>query len=158
MELADGWENNEFAAVPGDGVAGEAFFVSVPANLYPDPCVQSAPGPEIDRTIEAVTTAIRQIPGVSASEPSELRVAGYDATYVELRGPSSLPCREPYLWSDSPGGGWWITEPNQIIRVYVLDVDRQPVVISARSGPNVTDEDKAALIEVLDTIAFSDAP
>lgn len=69
-----------------------------------------------------------------------------------------MPCREPHLWLDSPDGGWWFTEPNQIIRNYILDVNGQPVVISARSGPNATDEDKAALMEVLDTIAFRAAP
>lgn len=111
-----------------------------------------------------MTTAIARIPGVSASEPSKTKVAGYGATYLELAGPSSVSCPEYYLWQDTPGApgkagaGWWIAEPNGFIRTFILDVAGSPVVISARSDRNALNDDIVALREVLDTIVFNDSP
>ena len=154
VELPPGWANNGYAAAPGDGDPGALFFVSVPAYTLPDPCDGTAPGPAIDPTVEAVVTAITQIPGVPASAPRQVTVAGYDASYIELSGPSILPCPEVYLWLDSPEGGWWISDPNETLGVYVLDVDEAPVVIAARFGPDTTDDDRDALGEVLETIVI----
>jgi hypothetical protein len=157
LELPDGWQNNVYAASPGS-VPGEAFFVSVPTNTFPDGCKTTEPGPDIEPTVEAIAAAIAQIPGVPASEPSQTTIAGYDTTYIELTGPSTLACREVNLWRDSPDGNWWISEPNEIVRVHVLDVDGEPVAIAVRSRPSTTDEDRAATAEVLDSIIFDEAP
>lgn len=162
LELPDGWERGpsavDYAASPAAGVPGEAFFVSVPTNTFPDPCEETAPGPAIEPTVGAIAAAITQIAGVSASEPTQTTVAGYDASYIELTGPGTLPCSQFYLWIDSPDGGWWIYRSNETVRVHILDVDGEPVVIAARSGPDTTDEDRAATTEVLDTIVFDEAP
>jgi hypothetical protein len=162
LELPDGWQRGpsavDYAASPGDGVPGEPFFISVPTNTFPDPCEETAPGPAIEPTVEAITTAITQIVGVPASEPTQTTVAGYDTTYIELTGPETLPCSQFYLWIDSPDGGWWIYAPDEIVRVHILDVDGEPVVIAVRSRPDTTDEDRTATTAVLDTIVFDDAP
>lgn len=158
LELPEGWTNEGYAANPGAGLPGEGFFVSVPANTFADPCEETEPGRLIEPTLDAITAAIRQIPDVTASEPSQVEVAGYDATYIELAGPETLPCAQYNLWQDSPGNFWWMYKGNEIVRVHILDVDGEPVVISARSGPDATDEDKAALMDVLDTIVFDEVP
>jgi hypothetical protein len=158
IELPAEWENNDYAAAPDAGVDGEPFFLSVPATTFDDPCARTGPNAVTDRTVNGLATAISAISGVAASERSQTTVAGFDATYLELTGPATLPCAKPILWLDSPQGEWWLTEPNQVIRVYILDVDGKPIVISARSGPDSTDEDKAALTDVLDTIIFDGGP
>lgn len=158
LEFPEGWSNEDYAANPGAGVPGETFFVSVPANTFADPCKPAEPGPPIEPARDAITAAISQIPGVTASQPSQVEVAGYDATYVELAGPETLPCTQYYLWLDSPGNFWWMFNGNEILRVYILDVDGAPVAISVRSGPDATDEDKAAVMDVLDTIVFDEVP
>jgi hypothetical protein len=75
---------------------------------------------------------------------------------VELTIPASLPCapNEFYLWQDSPDGYWWVLAPNEDIRVWILDVEGQAVAIAARSFPGTSEETKAELKRVLDSIVF----
>lgn len=88
-----------------------------------------------------------------------MTTAGYDATYVELAFPTSLPCTpvQFYLWQDSPDAYWWLNGPDQVIQVWILEVGGQRVTISTYTYPGTTDEAKAELQAILESIVF-DSP
>jgi len=68
-----------------------------------------------------------------------------------------LPCSEFYWYQESPGAQWWAVAADERLLVWIFDVDGQRIVIGARSYPGTTDDAKADLQDILDTIVF-DSP
>ena len=153
-DLATGWESFGFGA--GRDTPPISFFVSRIDNTFQDPCTHVARNPKVGSTVDAVLAALQEIPHAAASEPAEATVAGYDATYLELAFPASMPCEpnEFYLWQDSPGANWWVQQASEVTRIWVLDVDGQPIVVAAHTYPDTTDEAQSELQEILDSIVF----
>ncbi|HEY6058876.1 MAG TPA: hypothetical protein VIV06_12655 [Candidatus Limnocylindrales bacterium] len=166
-QLPEGWSigasgPNGAYAVQGSAAgppAGIAFFVSLVDNTFSDPCQHVERSPKIGSTVEALATALGEIPDTTATAPVQATIAGRPATYIELTIPASLPCapEQFYLWQDSPGGDWWALGPNEVIRVWILDVGSQRVAIAARSYPGTSDAAKAELQGSLDSIVFDGA-
>jgi hypothetical protein len=156
-ELPEGWTGDDFVANAGVGAPdGIAFFLSVVDNTFSDPCAHVQRSPKIGSTVEAWTAALGEIPNLTATAPVQTTLAGRQATYIELTIPASLPCQPDqfYLWQDSPDGDWWALAPNEVIRVWILDVGGRPVAIAARSYPGTSDAKKAELQGILDSIVF----
>jgi hypothetical protein len=160
-DLPAGWTAFEFGATHGAEPlppTGMAFFVSLIDNTFQDPCKHTARTPKVGSALVDAATALGQIPGVTAKAPIQITVAGQPATYVELLGPASLPCAEPYLWQDSKDGDWWLTAPNEMVGVWILDVEGQRVAVAARSWPETTATTKADFQAILDSMVFTAAP
>jgi hypothetical protein len=160
-DVPSGWTPFEFGAFHGAdprAPAGMSFFVSLIDNTFADPCVHTQRTPKIGSTVEAAATALGQIPGVTAKAPVQVTVAGQAATYVELLGPATLSCAEPYLWQDSKDSDWWLLAPNQTVGVWILEVEGQRVAVAARSLPETTAATKAEFQAILDSMVFTAAP
>ena len=160
-DVPAGWMAFDFGATNGaDPLAptGMAFFVSLIDNTFQDPCIHTARTPKIGSTVADAATALGQIAGVTAKAPVQVTVAGQAATYVELLGPASLPCAEPYLWQDSNDGDWWLTAPDETVGVWIFDVEGQRVAVAARSWPETTAATKAEFQAILDSMVFTAAP
>jgi hypothetical protein len=158
--LPAGWTNNDWAANNGvDPPNGIAFFVSLVDNTFADPCTQTQTTPQLGSTVEALATALGEIPDLTASNPVQATIAGRAATYVELTIPSSLPCPPDqfYLWQDSANGYEWVLGLNEVIRVWIVEVQGQRVVIAARSWPGTSDGTKGVLQSILDSMVFDSA-
>lgn len=159
-DLPAGWENFGFGASKdaSDPTAGLSFVVSHVENTFEDPCAPVQRTPKIGSTVEALVTAFREIPHTTATEPVETRVAGFDATYLEVAIPASLPCEpnEFDLWQEGPGAHWWVQQLNETVRIWVIEVDGQRVAIVAHTYPNTSEESMAELAEILDSIVFDD--
>jgi hypothetical protein len=157
VELPGGWRNGGWFVDNGAlAPNGIAIFVSLVDNTFNDPCRHLQRTPKIGSTVEALATALGQIPNLTASEPVQATIAGEDATYVELTIPASLPC-EPdqfYLWQDNPHGFEWVLATNEFIRVWIVEVQGQRVAIAARSWPGTSEAAKTELQGVLDSIVF----
>jgi hypothetical protein len=156
-QLPAGWVNNISAATDGPlAPSGTAFFVSLVDNTFADPCSHVQRTPKLGPTVTALATALAEIPNVTASQPVQATMAGQTATYVELTIPSSLPCAfdKFYLWQDSKDADWWTLAPDELIRVWILQVQGQRVAIAARSWPQSTEQSKTQLQGVLDSIEF----
>jgi hypothetical protein len=159
-QLPGGWVNTTSAANDGKlAPSGTMFFVSLVDNTFEDPCTHLQRNPKLGTTVDALTTALAEIPNTTASQPVQTTIAGQAATYVELTIPSSLPCAFDnfYLWQDSKDGDWWALAPNELIRVWILQVQGHRVAIAARSWPQSTEQSKAQLQGVLDSIVFTGA-
>jgi hypothetical protein len=140
--------------------AGISFFVSLVDNTFEDPCSHLERSPKIGSTVEALATALGDVPDTVATKPVATTIAQHEATYVELSIPATLPC-EPssfYLWQDSPKGYWWALGGNETIRVWIVDVGDQRVVIAARSYPGTSEEATAELKGILESMVFDAAP
>jgi hypothetical protein len=160
VQLPEGWANNDMAAsrdpTPPGGVG---FRVTLVDNTFKDPCSHVQRSPKVGSTVEALTTALGEVPDTRATEPVQTHIAGHEATYMELTTQASLPC-EPdqfYLWQDSPSGHWWLNGPDQVIQVWILEVGGQRVTISALTYPGTTEQAKSELQVILDSIVF-DSP
>jgi hypothetical protein len=158
-ELPAGWAPFEFGA--GDDtktqpITGTTFFASIVDNTFSDPCAHVQRSPKIGSTVEARAAALGEIPNITATAPVRTTLAGRDATYVELTIPASLPCSPDqfYLWQDSPDADWWVLAPNEVVRVWILGAGGEAVAIAARSFPGTSEESKAQLQEVLNSIVF----
>jgi hypothetical protein len=160
-DVPSGWTPFEFGARHGvapQDPTGMAFFVSLIDNTFADPCLHTPRTPKVGSTVEAAATALGQLPGVTAKAPAQVTVAGKAATYVELLGPASLPCAEPYLWQDSKDADWWLLAPNETVGVWILEVEGQRVAVASRSWPETPAATKAEFQAILDSIVFTAAP
>lgn len=156
VKLPKGWENNDMVTARGSAgpPEGMALRVTLVDNTFKDPCAHVERTPKVGSTVEALTTALREIPNATATKPVQKTIAGRTATYVELAFPASLPCERFYLWQDSPGGDWWLNGPDQLVQVWILEVGGQRVTLSALSYPTTPETAKAELQGILDSIVF----
>jgi hypothetical protein len=156
VKLPKGWENNDTAAARGSAgpPEGMGFRVSLVDNTFKDPCAHVERTPKVGSTIDALTTALGEIPNATATKPVQKTIAGHPATYIELAFPASLPCAKFYLWQDSPGGDWWLNGPNQLVQVWILEAGGQRVTLSALSYPTTPEAAQAELQGILDSIVF----
>jgi hypothetical protein len=156
VKLPKGWENNDMAAARGSAgpPEGMGFRVSLVDNTFKDPCAHVERTPKIGSTVDALTTALGEIPNATATQPVQKTIAGHPATYIELAFPASLPCAKFYLWQDSPGGDWWLNGPNQLVQVWILEAGGQRVTLSALSYPTTPEAAKAELQGILESIMF----
>jgi hypothetical protein len=157
-DLPPGWSSAMYNAGQSyTPPAGIGFFLSVIDDTFATPCKHAPRDPKVGSTVAARAAALGKIPGVSATAPVQTTLAGREATYVELTVPASLPCPQFTLWQDSPGNDWYAMGPNELWRVWILDVGGQAVALTARSFPGTTDKAKAELQSILDSMVFEGA-
>ena len=162
-QIPEGWSTGASGptgpyAVHGAGAveppAGIGLFASIVDNTFSDPCLHVERSPKVGRTVAEAAAALGAIPNATSTPPVQTTLAGHPATYLELTIPASLPCAPDqfYLWQDSPNSDWWATAFNEVIRVWFVDIGGQRVAIAARSYPGTSDEAKAELQGILDSI------
>ena len=163
-ELPAGWTHESFGGYRGSSEpgppAGIGHFVSLIDNTFNDPCLHVPRNPKVGPTAADAAAALGAIPDITATRPVPATIAGFDATYIELAIPASLPCapKEFYLWQDSPDGHFWVQGLNETVRVWILEVRGQRVAIATRSWPGTSAEAKAELQGILDSIVFDPGP
>ena len=157
-DLPVGWKNITWGAVRGDSAppAGMAFIVSLVDDTFTDPCTQLRRTPKIGPTVEALMTALGEIPDTTATKPVKTTLAGHEATSIEIAIPGSLPCAPDhfYLWQDSPGEDWWVQGLNERIHVWVLEVGGRRVAIATHSYAGSGPAAEAELQKILDSMVF----
>ena len=133
------------------------------AGVYPHPCdgtsmLASAVGPSVGDLAEALAAQ----PLRAATDPVPVRVAGYEGMYVELSVPNDIDLEacargKFFSWTDTEGGDRWQQGPGQLDRLWILDVDGHRLVLDATALPGASEQQIAALTEMVDTIAFTEA-
>ena len=161
VEIPADWQSSDFVAVRGTSSppAGMAFVVSNVDNTFEDPCSHRQRSPKVGPTIGDLANALAKVPNTTATTSVKTTIAGYEATYIELAIPASLPCApdEFYLWQDSPGGYWWVQGLNETARVWILDVGGRRVTFLAHSYPGSGAGAKGVFQKILDTVVFEGA-
>jgi hypothetical protein len=154
VDLPEGWENNDFFANDFPIGGHTAFFVGLVDNTMQDPCAHIERSPKIGSTVQDLAAALGEIPDTTATAPVQARIAGHDATYIEVALAGPLPCEEFVWYQESPGAHWWAIEAGERLRVWIIEVAGQRVAIGARSYPDTSPKAKAELEAVLDSIVF----
>lgn len=154
----EGWDSFTFGLQRGSShpPKGIAFVASLVDNTFSDPCAHVEREPKVGPTVDDLIAALGEIPNTTANEPVDTTLAGYTATSIELQIPASLPCtlNQFILWQDSPGNDWWAQGANDRMRIWVLEVGGERVAIAAHMYPDTSEQAKAELEEVLDSIEF----
>jgi hypothetical protein len=124
-----------------------------------DPCREKGrrdPGPTVEDLVRALDR--QRVTTITDQEP--VTVGGHDGTYLELRAPDVdyTACQEGQLWLwETPTNGarhanW---TPEQLERVWIIDVDGQRVVLNAFLEPQGDPGDALAELQTLiDTVQF----
>ena len=94
-----------------------------------------------------------------ATKPRPATLAGRDATYLEVLIRSDLDFSQcdggqVVLWKMADGGVRMALGPSEHHQLWVVDVDRGPIVIDASSALTPSAKDQAELQSVIDSIAF----
>ena len=97
-------------------------------NLYIDPCAADPRlrEPAVGPTVDDLATALGDVPGLQATAPSDVTVAGFTGKQMDLTASETWCGGEPKMWetsggADSPGGG--------PMRLWILDVYGTRLVI-----------------------------
>jgi hypothetical protein len=136
--------------------------VSTVQNVAVDPCQPElgAQDPTVGPTVDDLVTALRAVPGVTFSAPSDLTQDGYSGVRLDYVPPDGLnDCLDDMagavlMYVDGAGGSdtETVSAPNgtDAFSVYIYDVDGIRVVVTAGYTLNRTDD----LNELLASIRF----
>jgi hypothetical protein len=159
LTVPDGWESRDIEVVR-DPVLTVAF--ALVGNVYADPCAHVLQDPPLGPSVDDLADAIASLPGVDATAPTAVTLAGYTGKYVEFSVRSDSGClpSQVLVWSDPEGSHlpvgplgpptWGAERPNS--RVWILDVKGERFVVSALWSSTATPADLAELQAVVDSI------
>jgi hypothetical protein len=112
------------------------------------------PGP----TVDALAAVLAARPLRNATAPVSVSFGGYNGKYLEWSVPIDIQ------FSDCDGGkfkSWTDAEgdryqqgPGQVDRLWILDVEGHRLLIDATYMPGTTEQDRAELAKVVNSIAF----
>jgi len=154
-----GGPNAVFLSAPSKG--DEVIF-SLFEKVYSDPChfeqgfLDPLPGPSTND----LATALTNLPGLQATTPADVTVAGYQGKQLTLTAPASFAdCTQAEegnfrLW-ELPLGAIYSMSEGQRDRVWILDVDGQRLVIQALEKVGQTADQRAQVDEILDSIRLA---
>jgi hypothetical protein len=161
--LPDGWTGIEGGAVApsveGYSPPGGAWLLFMRGGwLYTKLC--GGPGPDIPTgtTVDEFVDALVDHPDLDVTSPVAVTLGGYSGKYLELRAPANTTTNE--LGPD-PGGcnyyfvwepGIYAQGPNDLWRIWVLDVDGVRVVVRSDTFPGTTPQVQAQLAAIVDSI------
>jgi len=127
-------------------------------KVFADPChytqgfVDPLPGP----TVEALATALADMPALDVTTPTDVTVDGYRGKQLTMTAPASrdgcAPAREGFAVWQLPLGAINAMSPGQRQRVWILDVAGQRLVIAAAESPDSTGQERAEIEAILDSI------
>ena len=155
LEVPEGYGGVEWFVGSDEVTVGYWLVSEVPR----DPCREKGrrdPGPTVEDLVRALDR--QRVTTITDQEP--VTVGGHDGTYLELRAPDVdyTACQEGQLWlwetpTDGARHASWT--PEQLERVWIIDVDGQRVVLNAFLEPQGDPGDALAELQTLiDTVQF----
>jgi hypothetical protein len=126
-------------------------------GVYVNPCAQSHKVPP--RSVRATADAFLQQRLTSPTKPREVDLAGYHGLYMQVATPTDLDygaCddAEVNLWEGRPDGGYWTRMPGMVNRLWILDVNGQPMVIHLAVPPSATGHQIRAMTNIVGAATF----
>jgi hypothetical protein len=129
------------------------------------------PGP----TVDDLAAVLAAPPLRNATAPIPVSLGGYHGTYLQWSVPVDINFSDcdmgpgdTFGWFESWTGNWLYNAPDrqsntpdryqqgpgQVDRLWILDVEGRRLVVDATYMPGSTDQDRAVLQQVVDSIAF----
>jgi len=147
--------NIGWGVIKGDPLFG-LIFMNV-ANIYSDSCPSVQVNPPVGPTVDDLASAWASMPGFNATAASDVTVDGFDGKHIEFTVPDYNEKDCTYgmfnlLREAGSHGDYWAQGPNQHHQLWILDVDGTRLVIGATYFPNTSQQDRADLNEILNSI------
>lgn len=126
-------------------------------GVYLDPCTPShLVQPEV---VRGVAEAFAQQQLTSSTRPRKIELAGYRGLYMEVTTPKHLDygaCddAELNLWAGDPDGTYWTRMPGMVNKLWILDVDGRPMMISVAVPPAATGRQVDAMDDMVEAASF----
>jgi hypothetical protein len=123
-------------------------------KVYADPChidrglLDPPPGP----SVEDLAKALAEVPGLVATAPTDVTVAGYRGKQLTLTSNTSTATCS--VWQ-LPLGASNTMVPGQRDRYWILDINGQRLVINAHEVPGESAAHKAEVQAILDSITIA---
>jgi hypothetical protein len=146
-----------------EGASGYGFYPVLVDEVYADPCLgESGPtvtvGPAPDDLVDALVAQ----PGTTTTV-TDTTIGGYPATRVDLEIADDVDLESCFLfdfgppgglqiWFSAPGGKYFVSMPDRVSTVYVVDINGKRQVFMAGRPSDASDEDLAELQAMLDSI------
>jgi hypothetical protein len=154
-KLDDGWAVIKSGSDPVFGVA----FWDV-TNIFVDPCQLVLFDPPVGPSVDELASAWTKVPALEVTSTSDVTVDGYVGREVEFTVPDyeASECEQHKfgLWQENGAVGnvpnYWAQGPNVHPQLWILDVEGTRLVIKASYFPDTSEQDRADLEEILDSI------
>jgi hypothetical protein len=159
--LPAGWEGNiggEYAAFLERGASRERGWMDFTdfQAVAADPCQGTFADPPPGPTVDDLVTALGAVTGIEISEVRDVTMDGFAGTELLIVAPNSfVGCQlgnDGYLIWELPLGATHTMSPGEHHRVWILDIDGKRLVITIPEPPEVTDEVRAEIQGILDSM------
>ena len=135
-----------------------AVSFSIFNKVYADPChsEKGFPDPLPGQSVDALATALADLPGLTASTPTAVTMAGLQGEQLTLTAPaSSTDCTAGVsrVWA-LPLGATNDLTPGEVDKVWILDASGQRLVIDVHQTPGETAATTAQVQGILDSIGI----
>ena len=159
VEVPAGWGQDRLLLATGPDLDPHLRRVELLAvdRVAPDPC-EGLLQP-VRATVPAIVTALTEQRGVHASAARPASIDGYTGQLVQFRVPSGLAveeCRDGQSLKPFglASGSSTSVFPGWTYRVWVLDVEGDPLTIMAAHGPETTPTELAELTTTIENITL----
>lgn len=141
------------AAEPPEPDDPLAISLWVVTGVFKDACVATEQLPAGD-SVRTLADAFLRQKVTSVTKPRPVALAGYHGLYLEIRAPNRLDysrCNDAELnfWESTPAGERWTRMPGMRDRLWILDVDGQPMVLAMFVPPSATDRQVEGITDIL---------
>jgi hypothetical protein len=128
-------------------------------------------GPPVGPTIDDLASALANLPGVDATAARDVTIDGFDGKQIEFTVPDydagdcngifgfcaygeEIWCESLLRDKDFPSDVSYQPLPNQHLKIWILDVDGIRHIIMAGSFADTSQQDRAALDEIVASVQF----
>lgn len=147
----DGWVI--FDESPDGGGAVSYWTVS---EVVRDPCAEPRPM-KVGNTVEDLAAAFEQQRTTRVTEPLPVSVDGYAGLSLELHVPEDVDfttCPAFNVWESDPAGARHMESPGEFDRLWILDVERDVVVLTVTADTDVPRSAVARLTDMVESVEF----
>jgi len=166
ITVPDGWTSYEGFAVQSNVGTPRESAVSIwnVVDVYANGCQWLGPMIHPGATVDELATVLAARPLRNATAPVAVSLGGYQGKYLEWSVPADAN------FSDCAGGmfkSWtgvvgnrdqqgdrYQQGPGQVDQLWILDVEGHRLVVDATYMPGATQQDRAELAEVVNSIVF----
>lgn len=161
---ADGWISESNATQISKNVNDDRRALSIRpqivTHVYGDACKDGGTLSPVGPTADDLVNALLEQRSLDASAPREVEIGGYPARRLDLSIPPDLAteeCGHPGLirvWADAAEDDFFAFRVENFgsARVYVVDVDGEPMAITANHGDEASASEITELDAILDSI------
>lgn len=158
MSVPEGYTAFEGWGIMKDG-GRQWVSASIVGSVYADPCHWNGTllDPPVGANFDALVSAIASMPGLHASSPADVTVAGFAGKRIDLTVPTEFnlaDCDNGQIrnWLDTGGGERNIPFTGERDRLWILDVGGVPLVIEAGWPTEASAQVRAELVQMVESV------